>query len=157
MKQSRYEKSVKKGLCGKCYKREADEGFSTCGACREKARLARNKKRTQWRNDDRCISCGGERDSEKLTCKKCIQIIHIGKTPYRRYAHACVVCGADPADVHHIDKNRSNNDPNNLISLCKEHHRLVHRGLLDITEYIENRQAPTPNKAKRKGKYTNDT
>lgn len=32
-------------------------------------------------------------------------------------------------DVHHIDKNRKNNEPENLIFVCPNHHREIHRRL----------------------------
>lgn len=40
----------------------------------------------------------------------------------------CIVCGRrDVIDIHHIDQNRSNNNPSNLIHLCPSHHALIHR------------------------------
>lgn len=49
----------------------------------------------------------------------------------------CIVCGFEHSDVHHIDRNRVNNHPTNLVTLCPNHHRLVHRGLFDLTPYID--------------------
>lgn len=41
----------------------------------------------------------------------------------------CVVCGEkEVIDVHHLDENRENNDPKNLIPLCPTHHAYIHRG-----------------------------
>jgi hypothetical protein len=51
---------------------------------------------------------------------------------YRRvcfgyHEHKCVVCGEDKmVDVHHFDENRDNNDPENLIPICSNHHRYYH-------------------------------
>jgi hypothetical protein len=44
----------------------------------------------------------------------------------------CEVCGATPADVHHIDGDPVNNDPANIQNLCRLHHfavedRMVYR------------------------------
>ena len=29
-------------------------------------------------------------------------------------------------DLHHLDRTHSNNDPENLIGLCPNHHKMVH-------------------------------
>ena len=46
--------------------------------------------------------------------------------------HHCTVrhCLEDIVEVHHIDENRENNDPSNLIVLCDKHHKLAHRGVI---------------------------
>ena len=47
----------------------------------------------------------------------------------RYYPSACLVCGEkEVIDIHHIDCNRENNSPNNLIPLCPTHHAYMHRG-----------------------------
>jgi hypothetical protein len=38
----------------------------------------------------------------------------------------CVACQKPAADCHHIDENMTNNDPTNLVMLCREHHRAAH-------------------------------
>lgn len=39
----------------------------------------------------------------------------------------CVICKENRTiEVHHIDENRSNNDPMNLVPLCPTHHTLAH-------------------------------
>jgi len=46
---------------------------------------------------------------------------------FQHYDEKCVVCGWDKVvDVHHIDENRDNNKPKNLIPLCPNHHKLIH-------------------------------
>lgn len=43
-----------------------------------------------------------------------------------RDGHRCVICGelenGRAHDVHHIDYDKKNNDPTNLVTLCKKHH-----------------------------------
>lgn len=53
---------------------------------------------------------------------------------YEKWGTACVICGYDRViNVHHIDKNRKNNDISNLIVLCPNHHAEAHRGLLKVS------------------------
>ena len=45
---------------------------------------------------------------------------------YRKTTKECTVCGFNKiVDLHHIDKNKKNNDPTNLIGLCPNHHRMI--------------------------------
>ena len=63
-----------------------------------------------------------------------------GITNYRdkafsSYEVVCATCGFDneyALEVHHIDKNRSNNNINNLIILCANCHTLVHKNKLSL-------------------------
>ena len=50
----------------------------------------------------------------------------------KHYGNSCKLCGytiEDALEVHHIDKNRDNNDLDNLVVLCCNCHTLVHRGV----------------------------
>ena len=38
------------------------------------------------------------------------------------YNHKCAICGKERPQLHHIDKNPNNNDPNNIIPLCPNCH-----------------------------------
>lgn len=56
--------------------------------------------------------------------------------------HRCIVqhCNEDIVEIHHIDENRENNDPNNLAVLCDKHHKLAHRksiSRMDLRKYKE--------------------
>ena len=61
-----------------------------------------------------------------------------GETSYRKKAlkllpNICFSCGysnIDALEVHHIDKNRENNDISNLRILCANCHTLTHKGKL---------------------------
>lgn len=62
------------------------------------------------------------------------------KVAYNTYSSVCSICGFDDVDalqIHHIDQNRSNNEVDNLIILCANHHSLVHRGTLIISDQIK--------------------
>ncbi len=41
-------------------------------------------------------------------------------------AFSCVVCSSKGDHIHHIDKNNSNNDFDNLVLLCQKHHDEAH-------------------------------
>lgn len=49
--------------------------------------------------------------------------------------HKCSVrnCTGFYVDIHHINENREDNRPANLIVLCTEHHRMAHDGKMDRT------------------------
>lgn len=60
-------------------------------------------------------------------------------------ARKCVVCGANGADIHHIDRvgmgrNRKNMDHSKkrVISLCRKHHSEVHNGSNILTKLMLN-------------------
>lgn len=54
---------------------------------------------------------------------------------FEEHGEACIECGSEEEiQVHHIDGDRNNNDPENLIPLCKRHHRQLHRDGLDGLE-----------------------
>lgn len=38
------------------------------------------------------------------------------------FHHRCSICGADRPQLHHIDENPGNNEPQNLLPLCPNHH-----------------------------------
>lgn len=63
---------------------------------------------------------------------------------FRVYQPKCVMCGLDEPcclEVHHIDENRKNNKIDNLIILCANCHRRIHRGGFQLTpEILQNRE-----------------
>lgn len=63
---------------------------------------------------------------------------------FRTYKSKCTMCGLEEEcclEVHHIDKNRKNNESDNLIILCANCHSRIHRGDYRITkELLNNRE-----------------
>lgn len=57
----------------------------------------------------------------------------------RNHKKECVVCGFDKiVAIHHIDENKKNNDPSNLIPLCPNHHEMIHSKWKDeVQPFIE--------------------
>ena len=128
----RYHKRQFEGLCGRCGIRPMTEGHRTCSSCRTIMREQRRQRRLGWREAGLCDNCGAELDNIWARCNKCMEKMNNRKAPYRQHAKPCELCGFEHADVHHIDGDHNNNDLNNLISLCPNHHRLVHYGLLSL-------------------------
>ena len=65
------------------------------------------------------------------------------KIAYRNYVPECAICGETDKymlEVHHIDFNHSNNELDNLIILCANHHLKLHRGGLVITDEIKSKR-----------------
>jgi len=49
----------------------------------------------------------------------------------------CFICGTEQSlIVHHIDENRSNNHPSNLVVLCRECHIKIHKYTLKIVPTV---------------------
>lgn len=94
-----------------------------------------------------CVICGKNPQKSKKRGTYCPLCSQCDKRRYRRkwrkkiYIKAkygkyklthCELCGFKAfdrcqLDVHHVDGNHHNNDPNNLQTLCANCHRLVHK------------------------------
>lgn len=82
-------------------------------------------------------TCGSECSHSRDMSYRWKEKGYSGGANYRKvcnYFHErkCVVCGEEKIiDVHHYDKDRKNNKPENLIPLCPTHHRYVHSEYVD--------------------------
>lgn len=46
---------------------------------------------------------------------------------FHNWKRECILCGFDKiVEVHHLDEDRTNNEPRNLVPLCPNHHQMVH-------------------------------
>ena len=64
---------------------------------------------------------------------------------FENYTLICVWCGVsipDLLEVAHIDHNRSNDDPKNLVFLCLTHHRMLDLGLIPFDVVTQLRDRP---------------
>jgi len=47
---------------------------------------------------------------------------------YKRITKSCAICGFDKiVALHHLDKNHENRSEQNLVGLCPNHHRMIHK------------------------------
>ena len=78
-------------------------------------------------NSLRTYHCNGVHKGEKL-------ILKTDTTEYQKYlGEKCEICGkCEELQVHHKDKNRTNNHPSNLITLCNSCHLRIHSQNLKI-------------------------
>lgn len=150
-------------VCGKAFITRVDQPFETCGKeCRWKLRSQKGSKTVicAWCKKE-CVKLKSKLKGSKsglyFCCRSCkdqaqrlggikeIMPPHYGtaeETGYRSkfstnelYCRRCgykeFTCGVD---VHHIDKDHSNVEKENLIPLCSPCHRGLHWGLWDLTE-----------------------
>lgn len=55
------------------------------------------------------------------------------KIAFTHYGQFCKICGATKKiDIHHIDKDRTNNNIKNLLPICKSCHSKIHNQILNI-------------------------
>lgn len=56
---------------------------------------------------------------------------------FEHHTHECANCGSTTAvEVHHRDGDRTNNNADNLIPLCRGCHRMVHSASSEMPELV---------------------
>jgi hypothetical protein len=109
-----------KGLCYTCYKKiNWKPKIQTCKRCQRKMAIhAKNL----------CPGCYNyifHLDKNKAYNQR--KRNNIDLKTYRKTTKTCAICGFEKiVDIHHIDSNKSNNTPTNLVGLCPNHHRMIH-------------------------------
>ncbi len=59
----------------------------------------------------------------------------LNEEEYNKLREKCFICGYNKTniiEIHHVDKNHTNNDKSNLIGLCPNCHISLHRKLISI-------------------------
>jgi hypothetical protein len=109
-----------KGLCYTCYKKlKWKPKIQICKRCKRKIPIhAKNL----------CAGCYNYTfHLEKNKAYNHRKSSNVDLKTYRKVTKECVICGFSKiVDLHHIDLNKQNNNPKNLIGLCPNHHRMIH-------------------------------
>lgn len=127
------------GICIKtgCYSL-AVAGQTRCKECRDKRNAYNKRKRQERISNNLCAECGGEKDSATKLCGRCknryLEIAHNKNFDKNRNAvldrdrHLCQLCKSSASlIVHHINAVKTDNDINNLATLCRRCHTDIHR------------------------------
>ncbi len=106
-----------KGLCVSCYQKNR---IGICIKCGREAPIQAKQM---------CSTCYGKAFSRKhKEAYQARKFYNIDYETYKRKTTACAICGFDKiVDLHHIDKNHGNRSEENLIGLCPNHHKMIHK------------------------------
>lgn len=114
-------------VCGKLFK-------TSKGIKREKIVCSHSCSNTYFRSGENNPNYKDGLDGDKAYRKIC----------FKHHSKKCCICGFEHiVEVHHMDCNKQNNNPENLIPLCPNHHRMFHSRYRQlvlplIEEYINN-------------------
>ena len=110
-----------KGFCHVCYKREIwKPKLTICKRC---------KREKPMHSKGLCDGCyNSVFHIEKVKKSNTQKLYGLDYEKYQNIIKNCVICGFDKiVDLHHLDYNNKNNVDANLVGLCPNHHRMVHR------------------------------
>lgn len=111
-----------------CLKRNACKG---CGALTRNRNFCSNSCAASFNNTAKKIGFSAWRKKHGIIAQKTYSDVCL-----EHWEPKCAICGWDLCiEVHHIDRNRMNNEPQNLIPLCPNHHKLTqkreHKAVID--------------------------
>lgn len=107
-----------KGMCHNCYIYKGTPKV-VCNGC--------GKLKNHWAKGY-CSNCHNKKfHYNQIRASNAKRDHKIGLELYDQVTKSCFLCGFDKAvDLHHLDRNHSNNNPKNLIGLCPNHHKMLH-------------------------------
>lgn len=124
------------GICKKCGKEKSihtKDGW--CNWCYRKTRWVR--KLARGKRCERIIHlhakglCAGCYNStfhiERVRFLNAKKLHNIDEETFKRLKEKCLICDFNKVvDIHHLDHNRKNNSEKNMVSLCPNHHKMIH-------------------------------
>lgn len=122
--------------CGKCGEFKEHEAKGFCHKCyvkyswqQKKVICKRCKRKLPMHAKGFCTGCYNFIfHTEKAKAWNYQKRLNIDAETYKKITKSCVICGFDKVvDLHHLDHNTKNNSENNLIGLCPNHHKMLHR------------------------------
>lgn len=138
------------GYCIDCHKVKPDGGKSRCTSCTKKRRDYDKRVRDARLVAGLCAECGKQHNEKTKLCARCKakSLARVNKSNFggmrdvvvKRDNGICQCCGEPGNLVHHIDNtgpdtqfhggrisNKTNNDPGNLLLMCRRCHSDIHR------------------------------
>jgi hypothetical protein len=145
--------------CVQCGKLKEHHGKGYCRRCYikyswkpKKVICKRCKKERPMHAKGLCTGCYQfVFQTEKIKEANYQRRLNIDSKTYKKVTAKCVICGFDKVvDLHHIDHNTKNNSENNLVGLCPNHHKMIHRFEYrkEILEKLKEKGFNTPKDAK---------
>lgn len=90
-----------------------------------------------------CKICGNEFDGNRRNCSYCsFHCANVGRKVNGLIAYKkrvkeiegeykqCIFCGNKNFQIHHVDRNKENNNKENLIPVCLRCHRIIHSKII---------------------------
>ncbi len=109
-----------KGLCYSCYKKISwKPKKQICKRCKRELPLHAK---------GLCAGCYNFVFHSNKTKKDNHEKWHsISQELYNKKTKKCCICGFNKiVELHHLDENKKNNNENNLVGLCPNHHKMLH-------------------------------
>ena len=121
--------------CPGCGKRKEHEAKGHCKSCyNHKIRKPREiicprcKRKMPHHGKGLCMSCYMfVYQYEKIRASNVKRNYGIDFELYKQKTKSCILCGFDKiVDLHHLNENKKDNSPKNLVGLCPNHHKMIH-------------------------------
>jgi hypothetical protein len=123
-------------ICKNCKKEAKHIAFGYCRKCYRQLILKNRKSICKGCGREMpihakgfCITCYGKKFSRhQKEAYQSRKLYGIDFQTYKQKTKKCVICGFNKiVDLHHLDKNHENRSEDNLVGLCPNHHKMIHK------------------------------
>lgn len=132
-----YEKDFICKRCGAPFQKAAKKAYY-CEDCRKKVRSEQVMRSRKKRFPETAIGVGSGGNQRGRNNHNFKDGLSHYKDNYNRLHpedNCCAICGSTRClVVHHVDMNRKNNHPDNLVKICRSCHAQVHRLAVNFGE-----------------------